>query len=41
MKLKRHSDVDSADFDSKELVTAKPVITRSERQVKAWIRFDV
>ena len=35
------SDVDSADFDSEELVTGKPVITRSGRQVKAWIRFDV
>jgi len=34
-----HSD--SADFDSEELVTGKLVITRSGRQVKAWIGFEV
>ena len=35
------SDVNSTDFDSEELVNGKPVITRSGKQVKAWIRFDV
>ena len=33
--------VDSTDYDSEELVNGKPVVTRSGRQVKAWIRFDV
>ena len=34
------SDVNSTDFDSEALVNGKPVITRSGKQVKAWIRFD-
>ena len=34
-------EVDSTDYDSEELVNGKPVVTRSGRQVKAWIRFDV
>ena len=37
-------EVDSTDYDSEELVNGKPVKTRrrrSERQVKAWIRFNV
>ena len=29
------------DIDSKELVIGKPIMTRSGRQVKVWIRFDV
>ena len=34
------SVVDSTGYDSEELVNGKPVVTRSGRQVKAWIRFD-
>jgi len=35
------SEFGSTDFDAEELVNGKPVVTRSGRQVKAWIRFDV
>ena len=39
------SDSDDSDNDvvieSEELVIGKPIMTRSGRQVKVWIRFDV
>ena len=34
------SEVDT-DSDSEDLIISKPVVTRSERQVKVWTRFDV
>ena len=39
------SDSDDSDNDvvieSEEVVVGKPIMTRSGRQVKVWIRFDV
>ena len=34
-------DIDNdVDIESEELVIGKPIMTRSGRQVKVWIRFD-